>query len=86
MADMITIRTDAETLERLDRLAKATERSRNYLANQALKAFLDEQAWQIAAIQEGLASLDAGEGVPDEEVAAHFRRRLAEAESKTAAE
>ena len=79
MADTITIRTDPETLERLKKLAKATERSRNYLVNHALKAYLDEQAWQIAAIQEGLASLDAEGGIADDEVAAHFQRRYAEA-------
>ena len=79
MADTITIRTDPETLQRLEKLAKATERSRNYLVNHALKAYLDEQAWQIAAIQEGLASLDAEGGIPDDEVAEHFERRYAEA-------
>jgi predicted transcriptional regulator len=41
----ITLRTDPKTLERLDRLAGTLDRSRNYLVNQALKAFLDEQAW-----------------------------------------
>jgi predicted transcriptional regulator len=80
VADTITIRTDPETVEKLDRLAKATERSRNFHASQALKAYLDEQSWQIAAIQEGLASLDAEGGIADADVAEHFRRRLAEAE------
>ncbi len=62
----ITLRTDPETLDRLDRLAGALDRSRNYLVNQALKAFLDQQAWQIEEIEAGLAELDRGEGVPHE--------------------
>lgn len=82
MADTITIRTDPETLQRLEKLAKATERSRNYLVNHALKAYLDEQAWQIAAIQEGLASLDAGEGIPHDEVMAELRAKIAAARTK----
>ena len=36
----LTIRTDEAIYEKLDTLAKELERSRNYLANEALKAFL----------------------------------------------
>lgn len=40
VAKAITIRTDERTFEQLERLACASERSRNYLANVALKEFL----------------------------------------------
>ena len=74
----ITVRTDPETLERLDRLASALDRSRNYLVNQALRAYLDQQAWQIEEIKAGLAELDRGEGVPHEKAMADLEARLAE--------
>lgn len=41
MTRAITIQTDEETLERLEDLARASERSRNFLANQALREFLE---------------------------------------------
>ena len=66
----ITLRTDAETLDRLDKLAGSLDRSRNYLMNQALKSYLDEQAWQIEEIKAGLEELDRGEGVSAEEAEA----------------
>ena len=69
----ITVRTDGETIEQLDRLAKALDRSRNALVNEALKAFLQDQAWQIEAIREGMQSLDSGEAVPHEQVIAEMR-------------
>ena len=42
MSKAITIRTDDALYEKLDALARATDRSRNYLANEALKAFLEK--------------------------------------------
>ena len=68
----ITVRTDSDTLQRLDRLAAELDRSRNHLVNQALKAYLDEQAWQIEEIKQGIAELDRGDSVPHEEVMAEM--------------
>jgi predicted transcriptional regulator len=50
----ITIRTDEETLERLEGLARASERSRNFLANQALKEFLERHGATGNAVQAGV--------------------------------
>lgn len=43
MSRAITIRTDEALYERLDAVARATDRSRNFLANQVLKEFLERQ-------------------------------------------
>ena len=74
--EAITIRADRQTVERLDRLAKALDRSRNYVVKQALEAYLEEQSWQIQAIEEGLQSLDRGQGRPHEEVMAQQRDKI----------
>lgn len=74
--DAITIRTDRRTVERLDKLAKALDRSRNYVVKQALEAYLEEQSWQIQAIEDGLASLDRGAGRPHEAVMADVRTKI----------
>lgn len=67
-----TIRTSPETMRRLDQLAAQVDRSRNYLANQALEEFLELRAWQIEKIQEGIAAAERGEFVPDQEMESIF--------------
>ena len=74
--EAITIRTDRQTVERLDKLAKALDRSRNYVVRRALEAYLEDQSWQVQAIEEGLTSLDRGAGRPHEQVMAEVRAKI----------
>jgi predicted transcriptional regulator len=67
-----TIRTSPETMQRLDQLAAQVDRSRNYLANQALEEFLELRAWQIEKVQAGIAAAARGEFVPDQEMEGIF--------------
>ncbi|TVR62721.1 MAG: ribbon-helix-helix protein, CopG family [Candidatus Competibacteraceae bacterium] len=69
-----TIRTDPDTLQRLDQLAKQLDRSRNYLANQALEEFLELQAWQIGKVQAGIAAAERGEFAADGEMERLFAK------------
>ncbi len=64
----ITVRVDKAVRERLDRLAGATSRSRSFLAARALQEFVEANEWQIRAIEEGIASADAGDVVPHDDV------------------
>jgi predicted transcriptional regulator len=48
----ITIRTDEWTFGQLEELARASERSRNFLANQALKEFLERRSGGRGAAQD----------------------------------
>jgi predicted transcriptional regulator len=52
MTKTLTIRTEDKILEQLDTLARKQQRSRNFVANQALKDYLARQTSQpeIAAI------------------------------------
>jgi predicted transcriptional regulator len=50
--------------KRLEKLAGSTGRSRSFLAQEALAAYLDANEWQVAGIKAARASLDRGEGVP----------------------
>ncbi|MHB0704116.1 CopG family ribbon-helix-helix protein [Roseomonas mucosa] len=72
--DAITVRMDAEKRAALDALARATDRDRSYLINEAVDAYLTVHRWQIAHIEEGLRQADAGEFASDEEVNAAFAR------------
>ncbi len=47
----ITLRLDPGTLRRLDELAEATDRSKAWLAAQAVRTYLDLNEWQIEAIR-----------------------------------
>jgi RHH-type rel operon transcriptional repressor/antitoxin RelB len=44
MQEVITIRVEPEIKERLEKLAKATARSRSFLAAEAIRCYLDVQA------------------------------------------
>ena len=65
-----TIRLDGALKKTLDRLAKATGRSRAYLAQDALRQYLDEQAWQVAEIKKALKEADAGDFATEVELKA----------------
>lgn len=70
----MSIRLSLQTRERLDKLAQATDRSKSWLAAQAVEAFLDLQEWQVAAIQEGLAQAERGEFVEQDTILAKLRQ------------
>jgi RHH-type transcriptional regulator, rel operon repressor / antitoxin RelB len=59
-----------ELAVRLEHLAKATDRSRSYLATLAIEEFVAVQEWQIEAIQDGIK---AGRIVPHEKAVAHLK-------------
>ena len=48
-------RLPAAVKKRLDKLAAATDRSRNFLIVDAVEAYLDVNEWQVGAIKASLA-------------------------------
>ena len=68
----ITIRTETETLSRISAIAKAMDRSRNWVVKEALEQYIDQHSWYIEGIQHAQKSLQAGRGVPHEEVMAEI--------------
>jgi RHH-type transcriptional regulator, rel operon repressor / antitoxin RelB len=71
---MLNFRVPLGIKEQLDKLAKATGRSKTTLAVEALRSYLEEQAWQIAEIQEAIKEADAGDFATPEEVEAVFNK------------
>jgi predicted transcriptional regulator len=71
---VVTVRLDAGVKARLEALARSTRRSRSWLAAEAIAAYVEQQAWQIAEIEAGLAELDRGEAIDETEAAAIFDR------------
>ncbi len=68
----VTTRIDEETRSRLEQLAKATDRSRSWLVADAIRRYVGEEGWQVAAIEEGVRQADAGDFAAEDEVKAAF--------------
>jgi len=68
----ITIRTQSQTVKKIGDIAQAMDRSRNWVIEDALKQYIDQQAWYLEGIQQAQASLEAGKGIPHEEVMAEI--------------
>jgi predicted transcriptional regulator len=65
----MTVRLPSEVGEKLEALARGTKRSKAYLAGEAIAAFVERNAWQVARIKAALEEAQSGRpGVPHEEV------------------
>jgi RHH-type transcriptional regulator, rel operon repressor / antitoxin RelB len=63
-----TVRVNTGVKKRLERLAKSTGRTRSFLAAEAINEYLEINEWQVAGIKRAIASLDRGEGIPQDQV------------------
>lgn len=57
---LISVRVSPEIAERLEQLAKSVDRSKSYLAAEAIEEYLDIHEWQVKAIHEGLIEIEQG--------------------------
>ena len=67
-----TIRTDGDTLARLDIVAKQMGRSRNWALNKAIEDFIDYHEWYITKVQEGIKCAEERHFATQEEVESVF--------------
>ncbi|MGB3426869.1 MAG: ribbon-helix-helix protein, CopG family [Burkholderiaceae bacterium] len=70
----MTIRIEDEVKDRLDRLAESTQRSKSFLAAEAIREYVENNEWQVAEIRKALKEADAGDFASDEDVAALTRK------------
>ena len=68
MSATVTLRLDNDLKRRLDRLSKATQRTKSFLAAAAIREFVDLNEWQIGEIEEAVAEADRGEFASETEV------------------
>lgn len=69
-----TVRLPDDVSKKLDKLAEKLDRSRSYVAAQAISDFVTREAWQLADIEAGLREAERGEFASDAEVAATIAR------------
>lgn len=58
----------------IEELARATARTKSFLAVEALKSYVESESWQVRDIRAGIAEADAGDFASSEEVAATFAK------------
>ncbi|OWY64323.1 hypothetical protein B7486_47895 [cyanobacterium TDX16] len=62
-SETVTIRLPAEVKGKLEALAASTNRSKSWLAAQAIAAYVEEQSWQIQQIEEAVALAESEQAV-----------------------
>lgn len=67
---VMSLRLPEDMADTLANLAKATGRSKSFLAVDALREYLAREAWQIEEIQKALKEADAGDFATTAEVSA----------------
>ncbi len=70
MSTTMTLRLEDDVKARLDKLADATQRSKSFLAAEAIREYVDNNEWQIREIKAALKEANAGDFASDAEVAA----------------
>ena len=70
MSTTMTIRLEEDVKGRLDRLAEATQRSKSFLAAEAIRQFVENNEWQVSEIRAAVLEADAGDFASEADVAA----------------
>ncbi len=67
-SSVLTLRLDPKLKDQLDRLSKATGRSRSFVAAEAIREYVALNNWQIEETRQVLAEADRGEFAGDKDV------------------
>ena len=70
MSTTMTVRLDDDVKDRLDGLAEATQRSKSFLAAEAIRVYVENNEWQIGEIRAAVNEADTGDFASDKDVAA----------------
>jgi predicted transcriptional regulator len=66
---IVSFRIAPEKVAELDLIAKAMDRDRSYLLNEAVESYLNEQKRFVALIEQGLEASRKGELIEDQDMA-----------------
>lgn len=70
---VLTTRVSTELSERIEQLAKETERSRAWVIAKAIERYVDEELELVEAVREGERDIAEGRFVTHEELVAEIR-------------
>ena len=57
-SSLISVRVPTDIAQRLEKLSQSVDRSKSYLAAEAIEEYLDLHEWQVQAIQAGLQEVE----------------------------
>ncbi len=86
MSNVITTRVSDDVLAMIDRLAIERERSRAWIVGRLIEDAVRKQIEFEDFVQEGIDSLDRGEGISQDEMERWFEERVAARSLPIAAE
>lgn len=64
---ILSLRIPQEVKDQLAKLAEATHRSQSFLGGEAIRRYVELEAWQIAEIQQALIEADADDFATEDE-------------------
>lgn len=70
MTTTVTIRLEEPLKDKLEKLADATQRSRSFLAAEAIRDYVEQHEWQINEVQAALQEAEDGDFATATEVQA----------------
>ena len=78
MTNPTSVRLDDSLLSQLEALARAMQRPKTWIIEEAIRRYVADQSWQVAAIQQELDAHHRGEGVvqPHERVMDELETRI----------
>ena len=68
MSTILTLRVKNELKEKLESLAESTQRSKSFLATEALERYIELESWQVAHIKKGMKQAEQGQVISGEEM------------------
>ena len=79
--ESFTVRLDPELKQKLEALSSSTQRSKNWLAEEAIAKFVEQESWQLEQIEEAVKKADSSdaEWTSHEEVFAEIDQMIEEA-------
>lgn len=72
-----SVRLDDVTLQRVGEIAAAMDRPRAWLMAQAIKQYVDREAWFIDAVEQGIEAADTGRLTSHADVKAKWEAKRA---------
>lgn len=74
MSTTMTIRLESALKNRLDQLAKITDRSKSYLAAEAIREFIELNEWQLRELEQAVREADNAEFASEQELKKVWRK------------
>ncbi|MDP9170331.1 MAG: CopG family ribbon-helix-helix protein [Acidobacteriota bacterium] len=73
MTETLSVQLDSATKQRLAVLAKQSNRSKSFLAAEAIAAYVEQEEWQLGEIHAAVRELDTDRPVSHEKAAAWLK-------------